>query len=354
MRLNPRRERGGGPLSALVVDDSAVVRQILAAILAADGIEVATAADPIIAREKIRRRRPDVIVLDLAMPRMDGLTFLRELWRRDPIPVVVCSSFAPRGSDAALQALEQGAVEIVAKPRVGVKGFLEESSTLVVDAVRAASQARRRFAPAPPPAPGPPPPREVPWGVIALGASTGGPDALRLIVEALPEGAPGTAVVQHMPAGFTGAFARRLDGLARVEVKEAEDGDALRPGRVLIAPGDRHLRVVRRGPGYAVTVTTGPLVSRHRPSVDVLFESVAEAAGRDAVGAILTGMGEDGARGLARMRQAGARTLAQDERSCAVFGMPKAAIERDAVQEVLPLASIPGRLLGRAWPARSA
>lgn len=356
MRLRPAA-RGGG-LRVLVVDDSAVVRQVLAAILASDGIEVVTAADPIIATRKIERARPDVIVLDLEMPRMDGLTFLRQLSRREPIPVVVCSSYAPRGSDAALSALEQGALGIVAKPRVDVKSFLEESATRVVDAVRAAAQARaRRRLPAARLPVARPAERGVPAAfesVLAIGASTGGPDALRLIVEALPPDAPGTAIVQHMPAGFTRAFAERLDRLARVEVKEAEPGDELRRGRVLIAPGDRHLRVVRTGKRYEVDVSGGPLVSRHRPSVDVLFHSVAETAARDAVGVILTGMGEDGARGLRAMREAGARTFAQSEETCAVYGMPKAAVAVGAVDEVCALTSLPGRILRPSRVARLA
>lgn len=355
--LERRPGRSREPLSVLVVDDSAVVRQILKRILAANGIRVTSAPDPIIAMQKIAGSRPDVIVLDLEMPRMDGLTFLRRLAASEPIPVVVCSSFAARGSETALTALEQGALDIVAKPRVGVKSFLEESATLIVDAVRAAheSRGRRRAGRAPLRLPGARParPRAGRAGVLAIGASTGGTEALREIVEVLPPDAPGLVVVQHMPAGFTRALAERLNRSAEVEVREAESGDEVRNGRVLIAPGDRHMRLERTGAGYAVDVFGGPLVSRHRPSVDVLFNSVAQAAGSDAVGAILTGMGDDGARGLLEMRRAGAGTLAQSEDSCVVFGMPKAAIERGAVDEVVPLDRLVERLLARAGaPAR--
>jgi two-component system, chemotaxis family, protein-glutamate methylesterase/glutaminase len=346
-------------LSVLVVDDSAVVRQTLTAILSQEpGLNVAAAADPIIAQGKIARERPDVIVLDLEMPRMDGLTFLRALMAEDPIPVVICSGLTVAGAEHALRALEEGAVSIVTKPKIGVREFLYESAVTLVDAVRAAAAARlppRRGRGGPRPQPLHPlraPAGAVPAaaaegaaGLIAIGASAGGTEALRLVLASFPREAPGAVVVQHMPETFTAAFAARLDSLCAVAVREAADGDPVRPGQVLIAPGNRHLAVRRRGHGYVVEVRDGPLVSRHRPSVDVLFRSVAQAAGRDAVGAILTGMGADGAQGLLEMRQAGARTLAQDEASCVVFGMPREAIARGAAQQVVPLGSMASAML---------
>ena len=347
-------------LHVLVVDDSAVARQILTAILSADGsIAVTTAADPLIALRKIERSRPDVIVLDLEMPRMDGLTFLRRIMSEDPIPVVVCSSHAERGTAMALTALSEGAVEVIARPRVAVREFLQESAVLLLDAVRAAAQARlgpRRAAPPPDPASSPlsaPAVRPLPARrVVVLGSSTGGVEALHQILGALPGPpalVPPIVLVQHMPEGFTAAFAHRLDEACRIEVREAADGDLLRPGLALVAPGNRHtrLRSVRQGCGYAVEVIDGPLISRHRPSVDVLFRSAAEAAGPAGVGVILTGMGADGAAGLLAMRQAGAETYAQSEGTCVVFGMPREAIAAGAVEQVLPLGSMAGAVLGR-------
>jgi two-component system chemotaxis response regulator CheB len=331
----------------LVVDDSAVVRQVMTAILAPQpGMTVSVAADPLIARDKMRRARPDVILLDLEMPRMDGLTFLREIMSTDPIPVVVCSALTGPGTDAAMRALDEGAVEIITKPQLGVQDFLEESATRLVDAVRGAAEARlsHRVRRAHPLVVKRPPPLATHAAItdtlIAVGASTGGTEALRILLEGLPETAPGIVVVQHMPEQFTAAFARRLDETCRVTVQEAKDGDAVVPGRALIAPGDRHLSVHTSGGRYVVEVRNGPLVSRHRPSVDVLFRSVALAAGRNAVGVLLTGMGDDGAAGLLEMRSAGAATIAQDESTSVVFGMPKEAIARGAVGEVLPLGRI--------------
>jgi len=346
-----------------VVDDSAVVRQVMTSILSPTrGITVATAADPLIAMDKMKRIRPDVILLDLEMPRMDGLSFLRKIMAEDPIPVVICSGLAGPGTEAGLRALEEGAVEIVTKPRLGVKGFLEESASILVDAVRAAAHARlrppRRW---PPRSSSPPPGRHAvsPASerpalllttdkVVAIGASTGGTEALREMLEALPPDAPGVVIVQHMPEVFTRAFADRLDRICWVEVKEAADGDRVLEGRALIAPGNRHLRLRRSGAHYTVEVGDGPPVCRHRPSVDVLFRSVAEAAGPNAVGVILTGMGDDGAQGLLEMRRRGAATLAQDEETCVVFGMPKEAIAAGAVDEVLPLSRIATAMLERA------
>lgn len=341
--------------NVLVVDDSAVVRQAFSQLLGRQFV-VETAADPIIAEQKIRKRRPDVVVLDLQMPRMDGLTFLRQIMRVDPLPVVICSASAAQGSEPAMRALEEGAVDLILKPAIGVRAFLEESALLLADTLRAASQARvaRRM---------PPTPRlsadavlraAVPLQsalaaprIVAVGASTGGTEALRELIEALPANAPGMVVVQHMPPGFTAAFARRLNSLSRVEVKEAAPGDHVVPGLVLIAPGDRHMILRRSGLKYYIQLADGPLVSRHRPSVDVLFRSVAQAAGASATGVLLTGMGDDGAAGMSEMHEAGAHTIAQDEATSVVFGMPKEAIELGAVDDVLPLGAIAAAVLRR-------
>jgi two-component system chemotaxis response regulator CheB len=347
------------PLRVLVVDDSAVVRQALSLILAQAGMSVSAANDPLIAMEKMRRARPDVIVLDLEMPRMDGLTFLQRIMAEDPIPVVVCSGLAGPGTEVALHALEEGAVDIVAKPRLGVKGFLEDSARRIVHVVRAASEARvRRRAARPAIArklgadavlPRDRAPlrviRETTHKVVVVGASTGGTEALRELLVEMPPDAPGIAIVQHMPEVFTAQFAKRLDQACRIEVKEARSDDRLVPGRALVAPGNRHLVVRRSGALYFVDVVDGPPVSLHRPSVDVLFRSAALAAGPNAVGVILTGMGDDGANGLAEMKAAGARTIAQDEATSVVFGMPREAIMRGAVDEVLPLPRIAATVL---------
>jgi two-component system chemotaxis response regulator CheB len=361
--------RAGSPRRhVLVVDDSAVAREVMSAVLSCE-FAVTTAADPFIAIDKIEKACPDVILLDLEMPRMHGLTFLRKIREETSIPVVICSSLLGRGTDVALRALEDGAVDLVAKPPLGVRGFLDDAEVLLLETVRGACQARTRRSrsttmkafPAielvPLTAPAPPPPRPLPRGlvteaIIALGASTGGTEALRAILERLPGDAPGIVVVQHMPEAFTAAFARRLDHGCRLLVKEAATGDEVVAGRVLIAAGNRHLVVHRQGRRYFAEVTDGPLVSRHRPSVDVLFRSVAAAAGPNAVGALLTGMGDDGADGLLEMKRAGARTIAQDEATSVVFGMPKEAIARRAVDQVAPLGRIPHLLLvGAGAPA---
>lgn len=348
------------PIHVLIVDDSAVVRQMLTEILSREpAITVSVAANPLIALDKMRSFRPHVIVLDLEMPEMDGLTFLRRVMATDPIPVVVCSGLAARGTEAAFGAIEAGAVAVIEKPRLGVKGFLHDSAVMLRDTVAAAAVARvRPRAPRPPSVPAKtadavlPLPRKPALGttsdkVVAIGASTGGTEALRTILEALPPDAPGLLVVQHMPEAFTRAFAERLDRSCRIEVKEAVDRDRVLGGRALIAPGNRHMLLRRDGGHYAVEVAEGPLVSRHRPSVDVLFRSMAVAAGSNAVGVILTGMGDDGAAGLLEMRLAGAATLAQDEDSCVVFGMPREAIERGAVDEVVGLEQMAPALLRR-------
>jgi two-component system chemotaxis response regulator CheB len=346
------------PLTVLVVDDSAVVREVMSALLSLDsGMTVVTASDPLIAMEKMKGARPDVIFLDLEMPRMDGLTFLRKIMLEDPIPVVVCSGLAGQGTEAALRALEEGAVEVVAKPKLGVRDFLHESAVMLIETVRGAAQARLRvrgpssgFSSRRATADATLPPKKSALTftsdkVVAVGASTGGTEALRVVLEAMPPDAPGLVVVQHMPEGFTAAFAQRLNQTCPIEVKEAARGDRVREGRALIAPGNRHIVLVRSGAHYTVDVTDGPLVSRHRPSVDVLFRSVAQAVGPNAIGVILTGMGNDGATGMLEMKQAGAATIAQDEATSVVFGMPKEAILRGAVDEVAPLSQIPALVL---------
>lgn len=339
-------------LHVLVVDDSAVVREVLTGLLSGEpGMDVATAGDPIIAMEKMKKRRPDVIVLDLEMPRMDGLTFLRKIMREDPIPVVVCSGVAGDGTEAAFRAMAEGAVDIVHKPRVGLRDFLYESAILLVDVVRAASEARlevktRAIAPHPPPS------AEANRGfsagtIIAIGASSGGPEAIRIVLDSMPADAPATLIVQHMPQPFTRAFAARLDATSPMRVREAKDGDAVERGSVLVAPGNMHMRLARRGAQLAVEVFDGPLVTRHRPSVDVLFRSMAEVAGRAGVGVLLTGMGEDGADGLLEMKRAGAATIAQDERTSVVFGMPARAIQRGAADAVVGLERLADEILRR-------
>ncbi len=342
----------GAPLNVLVVDDSATVREALRRILSsARGVTVTTAPNPLVAMARMTQQRPDVIVTDLEMPRMDGLTFLRRIMAEAPVPVVVCSALTGHGTQAALEALELGAVGIVAKPRLGVKQFLEESAVTLQDAVRGAAAARLRRptrAMAPQPVPPPVATRAAGGRVVVIGASTGGTEALRVVLEALPPDAPGSVIVQHMPAGFTHAFARRLDDRCRVEVREAASGDRVLDGRALIAPGNRHLTLERNRDGYVVAVSDGPLVSRHRPSVDVLFRSAARVAGRNAIGVLMTGMGADGAQGLLELKRAGASTLAQDEESCVVFGMPKEAIALGAVDEVVGLSRIAGRVLDLA------
>lgn len=356
----------GRPTRVLVVDDSAVMRQFMAALVGTQPDLVAsTAADPILAFAKIERERPDVILLDLEMPRMDGLAFLRRLMRDDPIPVVVCSSHAQSGTAAALAALDEGALEVVAKPALGLRAFLEESAESLLLALRGASQARLPGRPREPSGPALPrpariplpalpeiapiparPPGSPPWArLAAIGASTGGPEALRRLLGALPADSPALLIVQHMPRAFTGAFARRLDQICAIEVSEAADGAEVLPGRALIAPGNRHMLLVRDGGRLAVRLSDEPPVNHHRPSVDILFSSVAAVAGAAAVGVLLTGMGADGAAGLLAMRRAGARTLAQDEASSVVYGMPREALALGAVEDVVPLSRLAERLL---------
>lgn len=346
------------PVRVLIVDDSAAVRQVMAQVLSADpGIRViGTAADPFAAARLMQAETPDVITLDVEMPRMDGITFLRKIMAQHPIPVVVCSAVVGGDRDMMLRALEAGAVEIVCKPQLGAGEFLRESHDRLCMTVKAAAAARvgRRAARPPagaegrlsadailPPAPGGAAHARTADRLIAIGASTGGTEALRQFLGALPADCPPAVIVQHMPEGFTAAFARRLDTECRITVREARSGDRLLRGQALIAPGNRHLLVMRAGAHYVAEVRDGPLVARHRPSVDVLFRSVARAAGRNAVGLIMTGMGDDGARGLREMRDAGAATLGQDEGSCVVYGMPREAMRHGGVAEELPLDRLP-------------
>lgn len=336
-------------IKVLIVDDSAVVRQIFSKELSRDSqIEVVgTAPDPYIARDKIVKLKPDVITLDIEMPRMDGLTFLKKLMRYFPLPVIVVSSLTSKGGELALEAIESGAVEVMSKP--GAAYTVGDMSVELIDKIKAAAKVKvdkqsifssKALAPGERLAM-----TRTTNKVVAIGASTGGTQALQRLLSALPGNAPGTIVVQHMPEHFTRAFADRLNEVCEVEVKEAEDGDNVVPGKVLIAPGNYHMLLRRSGAIYYAQVKSGPLVSRHRPSVDVLFKSVARYAGKNAIGVILTGMGSDGAEGLLEMKKNGASTIAQDEASCVVFGMPKVAIELDAVDKIVGLNKIPGQIL---------
>lgn len=339
-------------ITALIVDDSAVVRKHLAELLTAGGIAVvATAQDPLFAWPKIQALRPNVIVLDVEMPRMDGISFLRKIMAELPTPVVMCSTLTEAGCETTMQALAAGAVGFVTKPRLGLKSFLEDSSNGLVDAVKAAAGANLKAVPsgvsrraAPSPTARAPAPAgalsETTDRVVAIGISTGGVQTIEALLEQLPRNAPGIMVVQHMPEKFTASLAARLNSLFDLEVLEARDGDRVINGRVLIAPGGKHMRLRRSGAQYLAEVMDGPLINRHRPSVDVLFRSVAQHAGRNAIGLIMTGMGDDGARGLRDMHDAGAVTAAQDEASCVVFGMPKEAIKLGAADAVLNLADI--------------
>ena len=332
-------------IKVLIIDDSALVRQTLCDILNSDpDIEVVgSAADPILAAERMRTVVPDVITLDVEMPRMDGLTFLQKLMSQHPIPVVMCSSLAESGSETALKALEYGAVDIITKPKMGTKQFIEESKMRICDAVKGAAAARlgplramRTMKEVSPKytadvimeKPNTKAMIQTTEQVVVVGASTGGTEALKVFLEMLPEDTPGIVIVQHMPENFTAAFAKRLDSICRVTVKEAQDNDTVVRGRALIAPGNHHALLKRSGARYYVEIKDGPLVSRHRPSVDVLFRSAARYAGRNAVGVIMTGMGDDGARGMKEMHDTGAITIAQDEASCVVYGMPNEAVKR--------------------------
>lgn len=351
-------------IKILIVDDSAVVRQVLSEVLNADtGIEViASAPDPIFAQEKMKKRWPDVIVLDVEMPRMDGITFLKKIMSERPTPVVICSSITERGSETAMQALAAGAVGIVPKPGIGNRRMaLEDAGSDLIRAVKAAAHANVRnlkssngvlavaampklnadaILPAVSHAM-----VQTTERIVAIGTSTGGTQALEAVLTTLPRVSPGIVIVQHMPEKFTASFAARLDSLCQIEVREAQNGDRVMPGRALIAPGGRHMLLKRNGTQYHVEVVDGPVVNRHRPSVDVLFRSVARFAGRNALGVIMTGMGDDGARGLKEMHDAGATTVAQDEATCVVYGMPKEAVKLGGVDRSASLQAIPAEIM---------
>ena len=346
----------------LIVDDSASVRQTLSSILNADPeIEVIGAAsDAYAAARRLQAELPDVMILDIEMPGMDGLTFLKKIMAQHPIPVIICSTLTEQGSRALFEALESGAVDIMPKPKVDTRAALVESTERIRHTVKAAAHARVRKRESRPmkverkltadvilPPPAQSRVKAHTDRIVCIGASTGGTETLREVLQPLPKRSPGIVIVQHMPEKFTAAFARRLDGLCEIEVKEAEEGDEVRCGRALIAPGNFHLVLQRVGVTYRVAIKNGPPVSRHRPSVDVLFRSAAQFAGPNALGLIMTGMGDDGAHGLLEMRKAGARTLAQDEESCIVFGMPKEAIALGAAERIVSLARVPAEIA--AW-----
>jgi two-component system, chemotaxis family, protein-glutamate methylesterase/glutaminase len=342
-------------IKVMVVDDSAVVRQVVTGLLEEDpAIEVIGAAsDPLLAMVRMKDRWPDVIVLDIEMPRMDGITFLRKIMAERPTPVVICSTLAEQGARTSMEALAAGAVAIITKPQLGIKQFLHDSSDDLIGAVKAAARANVRHLAATvkhtadavlPPLEG----RamtQTTERVVAIGTSTGGTQALERVLTALPRVCPGIVIVQHMPEKFTAEFAARLDGISQISVREARHGDRVVPGQALIAPGGKHLLLRRNGAQYFADVIDGPLVNRHRPSVDVLFRSTAKCAGANALGIIMTGMGDDGAAGLLEMRKAGASTLAQDEQSCVVYGMPKEAVQRGAVEKIVPLHAIAREIL---------
>ncbi|VVM58778.1 Chemotaxis response regulator protein-glutamate methylesterase [Pseudomonas fluorescens] len=353
-------------ISVLLVDDSAVVRQVLLAILndTPDMHVMGAASDPIFAMDKLAREWPDVIVLDVEMPRMDGITFLKKIMSERPTPVVICSSLTQKGAETSLQALSAGAVEIITKPTTGLKNFLIESAAELVAAIRAAANSNVRnlgkrpaipvLAPASKltadailPAANGHAMAQTTERIVAIGTSTGGTQALEAVLTSLPRVCPGMVIVQHMPEKFTASFAARLNDLCQIEVREAKNNDRILPGLALIAPGGKHMMVTRSGAYYHAQVIDGPLVNRHRPSVDVLFRSVAKFAGKNATGIIMTGMGDDGARGLKEMLDAGSSTVAQDEASCVVFGMPKEAIKLNAAQRIMPLQEIHQAILHR-------
>ena len=355
-------------IKVLIVDDSAIVRQVVSQALATDaGIEViGTASDPLFALQKMQLQWPDVLVIDIEMPRMDGITFLKKIMAEHPTPVVICSSLAESGAQATFEALAAGAVSIITKPKIGLKSFLEDASNDIVQAVRSAARANMRALRSRPaamaerggdapkltadamlsPASSHRALERTTEQLVAIGTSTGGTQALEVVLTRLPATCLGIVIVQHMPEKFTAMFAERLNGLCQIEVREAKNGDRVLPGLALIAPGGKHMMLKRSGAQYVVEVANGPLVNRHKPSVDVLFRSVAKFAGKNALGIIMTGMGDDGARGLKEMHDAGARTIAQDEATCVVFGMPKEAIKLGGADQTLALEQIPPAIVG--------
>jgi two-component system chemotaxis response regulator CheB len=347
----------GAPIRVLVVDDSALIRSVLREIIGSqpDMEVVGVAPDPIVAREMIRRLDPDVLTLDVEMPKMDGLDFLEKLMRLRPMPVVMVSTLTERGSEITMRALELGAVDFVTKPKISIEHGMQEYAEVIADKIRAAARARiRRHTPPAPSGTAAAPAMLPALGnpltssekLIIIGASTGGTEAIKEFLMQMPPDCPGILIVQHMPEGFTRSFAQRLNGLCRISVAEATHGERVLPGHAYLAPGHSHLLLARSGANYVTALDQGPAVNRHRPSVDVLFRSAALYAGKNAVGVILTGMGRDGAAGMLEMRQAGAWNVAQDEASCVVFGMPREAIAAGATHETGPLKELPGMVLG--------
>jgi len=339
-------------IKVLCVDDSALIRDLLSEIIGSqpDMEVVAVASDPIMARDLIKQHNPDVLTLDVEMPRMDGLDFLERLMRLRPMPVLMVSSLTQAGSEVTLRALELGALDFVAKPSIGIRRGMMSYTEEIAEKIRAAAHSRPRQTPHKPAAA--PARLKAPMisseKLLIIGASTGGTEAIRQVLEPLPASSPGILITQHMPGGFTRSFAERLNRLSQIAVKEAQEGERVLPGHAYIAPGDQHLKLGRSGANYVVRLDDGPPVNRHRPSVDVLFHSAAQQAGRNAIGVILTGMGKDGAAGLLEMRQAGAPTIAQDEASCVVFGMPREAIALGGACEVMALEEIPARMMALA------
>jgi two-component system, chemotaxis family, protein-glutamate methylesterase/glutaminase len=354
-------------IKVMVVDDSAVVRQVVSGLLNTDPRirVIGTAADPLLAMVKMKEQWPDVLLLDIEMPKMDGITFLRKIMQERPTPVIICSTLTETGAKTTIEALAAGALAIIQKPKLGIKSFLTSASNDLVTAVKAAAQAnmgvlRLRASPLPQPPVKLSADAIIPAGaidamaqtterVVAIGTSTGGTQALEAVLSALPLNSPGIVVVQHMPEKFTTAFAARLNDVCRITVKEAQDKNRVLPGQVLIAPGGKHLLLRRSGAQYVVEVSDGPLVNRHRPSVDVLFRSVAKCAGSNALGVIMTGMGDDGAAGLLEMRKAGAMTVAQDEATCVVYGMPKEAVKRGGVERSVSLDQIAREIMQQKY-----